>query len=447
MDDLLKQIEPEAAELFPVNSTILVAVSGGLDSMVLLHSLNTLSGKYSWRIAVAHFNHGLRGPESDADQSLVTDFSKDLKIIYTLGNWITDPKLIKKQGQEMAARESRYEFLSKTATKHRCKYIATAHHADDQAETFLWRMMRGSGGEGLGGTQPLSPLTQKPEIRLARPLISVNRSSIKEYADDNSVPFREDSSNSNLKFLRNKIRRKLIPYLKKNFSPEIQVSIRQSQNLVSTDSDFVKQSAREWIDSNKRNPFSILHVAVQRWVIWHQLIELGVDPQFHLIESLRTSPDQFTSLNPNERIGCDHNGIIRLQSVTPLSFLNNQKVIEIGPHWANHEFSNLSISCRITQKRPSGFDGELFDAEKLSKNIILRHWKPGDRFQPIGSNSDSKLQDIYTNCKVGATEKRTRILACNDSGIPFWVQGLRIGEMAKITPNTKHYLSWKWILI
>jgi tRNA(Ile)-lysidine synthase len=377
----------------------------------------------------------------------VSEFSEQLKLKITLGDWIKDPKPIKEQGLEMAARGSRYEFLGKAAIKHRCKFIATAHHADDQAETFLWRMMRGSGGEGLGGMRPLSPLTKKTEIRLARPLISVNRSSIKEYADDNAVPFREDSSNSNPKFLRNKIRRKLIPYLKINFSSEIQTSICQSQNLVSTDSDYVKQSAREWIDSDKRTPFSILHVAVQRWAIWHQLIELGVEPQFILIESLRTSPDQIVSLNPTERIGCDRNGIIHLQPIKPLTFCKNQKAINIGTQWTRHEFSNLSVSCRITQKKPSGFDGELFDADKLSKKIILRHWKPGDRFQPIGSQFGSKLQDIYTNSKVGAAEKRTRILACNDSGIPFWVQGLRIGEMAKTTPNTKRYLSWKWILI
>jgi tRNA(Ile)-lysidine synthase len=447
MDDLLKQIEPKAIELFAAKSTILVAVSGGIDSMVLLHSLYALSGKYSWRIAVAHFNHGLRGPESDADQCLVSKFSEQLKLKFSLGEWIKDPKPIKEHGLEMAARERRYKFLGKAAIKHRCNYIATAHHADDQAETFLWRMMRGSGGEGLGGMRMLSHLTRKPRIRLARPLILVNRSSIKEYADDNAVPFREDSSNSNPIFLRNKIRRKLIPYLKENFSSEIQTSIRQSQNLVSTDSDYVKQSAREWIDSDRQTPFSILHVAVQRWVIWHQLIELGVDPQFHQIESLRTSPNQLVSLNPIEQIVCDCNGIIHLQPIKPLAFSKKQKAIKIGPQWAKHEFSNLAISCRTTQKRPSDFDGELFDADKLSKKIILRHWKPGDRFQPIGCNFDSKLQDIYTNSKVGAAEKRTRILACNDSGIPFWVQGLRIGEMAKITPNTKRYLSWKWILI
>jgi len=444
---LLKQIEPKAVELFPAKSPILVAVSGGLDSMVLLHSLYALSRKYRWRIAVAHFNHGLRGPESDADQSLVSDFSEQFKIKNTSGNWIKDLKLIKKQGLEMAARESRYEFLSKTAIKHRCKYIATAHHADDQAETFLWRMMRGSGGEGLGGIQPLSQLSQSPEIRLARPMISVSRLSIREYAEDNAVPFREDSSNSNPKFLRNKIRRKLIPYLKRTFSPEVQSSICQSQNLVSTDSDYVKQSAKEWVNSNKRTPFSNLHVAVQRWAIWHQLIELEIEPQFSLIENLRTSSNEFISLNASNRIHRDHYGIIHLQPLKLLEFSKNHKVIEIKPRWAKHEFSNLTIYCRITQKRPPDSDGELFDADKLSKQIILRHWKPGDRFQPIGSQFNSKLQDIYTNYKVKAAEKRTRILACNDSGIPFWVQGLRIGEIAKITPNTKRYLSWKWNLI
>ena len=282
---------------------------------------------------------------------------------------------------------------------------------------------------------------------MARPLISINKSDLEEYAKIHTIPFREDASNTDPKFLRNKIRRNLIPYLKRHFNPEIQTSILQSQNLIATDSDYAKKSALKWLDSGKRTPFSILHVAVQRWVIWNQLIELNIEPQFVLIENLRISTGQPISLNTTERIHRDQNGIIHLQTIKKQDFIHNQKIIKAGPQWVKHEFSNLAISCRITQQRPSSCDGELFDADKLSKQIILRHWKPGDRFQPIGSQLNSKLQDIFTNARVEAAEKRTRILACNDSGIPFWVQGLRIGEMAKITTATKHYLSWKWVII
>ena len=447
MASVIKNIESKAAVLFPRDSAILVAVSGGLDSMVLLHSINFLSKKYNWRIAVAHFNHRLRGAAATADQCVVTEYANQNELNISIGNWRKDAAPIKKHGIEMAAREERYKFLTTAAKKHRCKYIAIAHHADDQAETFLWRMMRGAGGEGLGGMQALTDYGEKSTIQIARPLISFSKSDLLKYANNYSISFREDSTNSDPKHLRNKIRGKLIPYLKRNFHPEIQHSILQSQDLVATDSDYAKQSAREWLNNQKDANFASLHVAVQRWAIWHQLIELGIEPQFFQIESLRNSPDQLFSLNPIDRIRCDHNGIVHLQPIEPLAFCKKQKVIQIGPQWAKHEFSKILIHCRITSSKPENADGELFDADRVGDNIQLRHWRPGDRFQQIGNQSSSKLQDIMTNAKIGATDKRSRVLACNDLGIPFWVQGLRIGELAKITSSTKIFLSWKWSII
>ena len=251
MADLLKQIESEAAELFPVKSSILVAVSGGLDSMILLHSLDAISRKFRWRIAVAHFNHLLRGAESDADQCFVSKFSEQLKLKITLGDWVKDPKLIKEHGLEMAARESRYEFLGKAAKKHRCKYIATAHHADDQVENFLWRLMRGAGGKGLGGIQPLSGMKTDKNIMLARPLLNFSKNDLLYYARTSSVPFREDSTNTNTKYLRNKIRRRLVPYLKRHYSLKLESSILQSQNLVRTEADYSSQSAQDWLEPRR----------------------------------------------------------------------------------------------------------------------------------------------------------------------------------------------------
>ena len=447
MADFLKQIEREAVLLFPKRSAILGAASGGLDSMALLHSLNTLSSRYEWRIAIAHFNHHLRGTVATADQFVVTEFANQNKLKISVGAWKKDPALIKKQGIEMAAREARYKFLTTAAKKHRCKYIAIAHHSDDQTETFLWRMMRGAGGEGLGGMQVLTDFVEKPKIQIARPLLSFTKSELSKYANDCSIPFREDSTNSDPKYLRNKIRGKLIPYLKRHFHPQIQHSILQSQDLVATDSDYAKQSAREWLDTQKQTNFSNLHVAVQRWAIWHQLIELDIDPQFLHIERLRASVEQSISVKKTKLIRRDNEGILHLDPVKPLIFCQDRKVIQLNPRWSEHKFGKLSIRCRITQKKPLDSGLELFDAEKLSKQIVLRHWKAGDRFQPIGNQSASKLQDILTNAKIGAIDKRSRVLACNDLGVPFWVQGLRIGELAKISSNTKKFLSWKWTII
>ncbi len=165
------------------------------------------------------------------------------------------------------------------------------------------------------------------------------------------------------------------------------------------------------------------------------------------IERLRTSAEQSISVKKTKLIRRDYEGILHLAPVKPLIFCQDRKVIQLNPQWREHKFGNLSIRCRITQKKPLDSGVELFDAEKLSKQIVLRYWKAGDRFQPIGNQSSSKLQDILTNAKIGATDKRSRVLACNDLGVPFWVQGLRIGELAKISLSTNKFLSWKWAII
>ena len=449
MSCLIEKIEAEAASLFPKHCHILVAVSGGVDSMVLLHCLKLLSNyeQHEWKVSAAHFNHMLRGTESDKDQALVSKYAEKLNVKAAQGEWKHDAKLIKKHGIEMAAREARYKFLAKTSRKLRCKYIATAHHSGDQVETFLWRLVRGAGGKGLGGIQPLSSLTIDKNINLTRPLLNFSKEELLQYARDNSIPFRKDHTNTNTKHLRNKIRKNLIPYLKRNYRTNIETSILQSQDLVFTDADYSSESAIRWLEAGTRDPFLNLHKAVKRSVVWHQLIKFNIEPQYSLIEDLIGSVGKSICVCEGSHATLESNGILRLNKFDQLNFNKLQTLIHLKSRWTTHNFGKTQIKCKVTPQKLNIPSEEVFDAHCLGKHILLRYWQPGDRFHPIGCKHNAKLQDLFTNAKIGAREKRSCVVACTSDGSPFWVQGLRIGELAKTTSKTTKFLHWKWCKI
>ena len=444
MTTVLESIEAQSRELFPEDKTMLVAVSGGLDSMVLLHALNHFAGQHQWQLVVAHFNHRLRGNDSRADQRLVEKSARQLRLPCITGLWEKDQKLIKEHGLEMAARQARHEFLAQVAKKRRCGTVAMAHHLDDQAETFLWRLMRGAGGKGLGGMRAHGPFPGHPKLTVVRPFLQIPKRDLRQFAECESIQFREDASNDDSHHLRNRIRHKLLPELRRDFHPEIDRTILQSQDLVRTDADFASAAAQEWLESPKCTPFNQLHTALQRWVIWHQLIKQDVEPQYEQIERLRHSPDQPFSINAHQTLCRDWAGIVHLQQISTLAFNPDQLSLSPTKRWTEVEFSNTIIRCRITSSKPARMRGELLDADRVGKNIVLRYWRPGDRFQPIGMKQSVKLQDLFTNAKIPAHEKRRRVLASTEQDQLFWIQNLRIGDLAKITQKTKRFLQWNW---
>ena len=444
MADWLEQIGAEAVKLIPPRSPILIAVSGGVDSMVLATALQQAAKANRWRLVVGHFNHRLRGRSSTADEQLVQRFCRDHQIPFHSAKWKQDPAAIKEHGIEMAAREARYDFLKSTARKTRCRFIVTAHHADDQAETFLWRLMRGAGGKGLGGTQTLSTMSRNPKLQLARPLLHFTKTDLMSAAKRASIRFHKDASNDDPKHLRNKIRTQLVPYLKRHFHPEIVHSIHQSQSLVAADADFAAQYAQAWLQDSPSVPFNELHIAIQRWALWHQMIDLGISPQFFMVEELRIHVDRPFSINPHQQLQRDAHGKLHCLTTADLSHSLNEVVIAPKNSWSQQALGSTRLEYRFASKRPKTFTGEVFDADIIGPSVTLRHWQEGDRFQPIGRTNISKLKTLFINAKIPNTDKRTAVLGVTIGGDVFWVEGLRIGEVAKVRRNTQRFLLWKW---
>ncbi|HKI69786.1 MAG TPA: tRNA lysidine(34) synthetase TilS, partial [Verrucomicrobiae bacterium] len=278
---------------------ILVAVSGGVDSMVLLHLLHQLAQKHRWQLTVAHLNHKLRGWHSDADEKLVHQTVGKLCLQLVSENAdVRDLARCQKLSVEMAARKLRHDFLARTAARLKIPSIALAHHADDQVELFFLRLLRGSGGEGLGGMKWRTPSPENRKIELVRPLLNLPKADLKIYARENKIRFREDASNASLNFQRNRIRHELLPFLKRRYQPALERLILRLMDIVGAEAEFAKAAANSWLAQKKRKSFARLPVATQRRVVELQLQRLNVVLDFDLIEKLRHAPDRPVTTAP-----------------------------------------------------------------------------------------------------------------------------------------------------
>ena len=474
MTDLPQRVEQNIQNrgLFKRGGKLLVAVSGGLDSMALLDALNKLSANHRWQLIVAHFNHRLRGRASDADERLVRKTAADMKLRVVAGS--ADVKAFaakSKLSLEMAARKLRHEFLARAARKHKIKTIALAHHADDQVELFFLRLLRGAGGDGLAGMKWRSPSPADKTVLLVRPLLDFSKAELLAFARKNKIHFRDDATNFSPDFLRNRIRNELLPLLRKNYQPGLDKAILRLMEITGAESEFVGEVARLWarrrrgdesqMKSGKKKTergmkpetpyvvsysFDKLPIAIQRRVLQQQLADAGVAPDFDLIESLRQSADCFVSVSPNASVAREKSGEINLRTKSKLGFKVNELVLNLLKGMGAAVFDGVKFKWQIGSRghSPHQMQDEFFDADKIGNKIVLRHWRAGDRFQPIGLKSAVKLQDLFVNAKISAARRRELVLAATADGEIFWVEGVRIGERFKLTPQTKRKLVWKW---
>jgi tRNA(Ile)-lysidine synthase len=474
--DLLQHVEEniQNRRLLKRGQAVLVAVSGGMDSMALLHLLHELSSRHQWKLTVAHFNHQLRGRSSDADEKLVRRTAAAMKLPFVAGRAnVKEFAQKSKLSVEMAARKLRHDFFASATMERKIRVVALAHHADDQVELFFLRVLRGAGGEGLAGMKWRSPSPVDSKIMLVRPLLDATKAELRGFVRESEIRFRDDATNASPDVPRNRVRNELLPLLLRHYQPALAKTVLRLMEIIGAEADLVGEIARQWLVSKqktKRAPrpvplparrgegglrpgegtvFKDLPVAVQRRVLQLQLTELGVAADFELIEQLRQSSGKYVSVSPNLSIARDADGKLDCKKYVASGFNVKDLSVNLAGRAGDVEFDGVRFGWRLETganfARPHGQKAcESFDADKAGGNITLRHWRPGDRFQPIGLRSPVKLQDLFTNRKIPRARRRELIVAAAENREIFWVECLRISENFKLTSQTKRRLVWRW---
>jgi tRNA(Ile)-lysidine synthase len=452
---LLESVEQSlrARGPFKRGQKILVAVSGGVDSMALLHVLHRLGKKNKWRLTVAHLNHRLRGAASDADERMVARAARKLKLPFVAES--ADVKRLAKTGGlslEMAARKARHEFLARTAARLKIPSIALAHHADDQVELFFLRLLRGAGSDGMSGMKWRAPSPANPKIELVRPFLEQSKATLHEFARVEKISFREDASNEWADIQRNLIRRELLPLLRTRYQPALNRVVLRLMDLLGADAAALNDTARKWLEekaSKRKLNFADLPVALQRRCIQLELQRNGIPADFALIERLRTSPGRPFAVVPQVAVLRGMDGRLSFRNSAPVEANTDEAKFQLNGRAGEAFFGGRRIRWKIVSQTafrlPARRSGEeTFDADKIGPQIVLRHWWPGDRFHPIGMSQPVKLQDFFTNQKVPRARRHKLIVAVTGRNEVFWVESQRMSEQFKLTRQTKRRLIWQW---
>jgi tRNA(Ile)-lysidine synthase len=448
----IRQIEKSIAsrKLFCDGQKILLAVSGGLDSMVLLHVLHHLAGAHGWKLTVAHFNHQWRGPAGDADERLVRQTARGLGWQAVAGRAdVAATARAEGISLEMAGRKLRHGFLAQTARRLGIPAIALAHHADDQVELFFLRLLRGTGGRGLAGMQWSNPSPSDPSLALVRPLLDQSKAALREAAQAAGVRFSEDATNACMDMHRNRVRHELLPLLRQRYQPRLSERVLRLMELAGAEAQVVTGLAERWLAAKRRVKFDRLAAAVQRRVLYLQLLQMGQAPDYDLVERLRARDSQPVAVGPEQWVSRDAGGLLlRARKIKALEFDASRIEMVLTARKGRVALGGLALAWKILPA-PGAECGrepnvEYFDADKVGGRVWLRHWQPGDRFQPIGMKSARKLQDLFTDLKVPREERHRRVVAATSRGELFWVEGLRMAEGFKLEPGTVRRLKWQW---
>jgi tRNA(Ile)-lysidine synthase len=418
------------------SSTLLLGVSGGLDSMALLELVSHFEERH--KLIVAHFNHQLRGDESDGDEAFVREQAshRNLPFVSARGDVRAAAKGI---SIEMAARQLRHEFLAKVARENSAD-ILLAHHADDQIELFLMRLLRGIEGPGLACMRMISPSPSDPNIRILRPLLETFRAELAAFSDENKIPFREDATNAELHADRNRIRHQIIPILREEAGPNFQSNLLRHIAATRDQGELARSAARAWLQ--ERAEFSNLPDWLRREIIATQLDDAKIPVTAQSLDALLKADGARVSINAAQTVALDSHGQLQIfNQLWPADSI----ALTLSSEGAA-EFSNLTLSWSFpTEPDLSPLPNQMtFDADKVGTQITLRHWRQGDRIHLSGRSSNRPLHEMFSRNKIPRDQRHRLVVAATAAGEIFWVEGLRVTENFKVTPASKRFLNWRW---
>ncbi len=417
------------------NKQFLIAISGGLDSIVLSH----LFLQNNLDFALAHCNFKLRGQESDEDQKFIENWAHqiDAKLYVNVCDLSNYPE----KNTQIAARNARYEWFNKLLNTHKFDYIVIGHHLDDSIETFFINLQRASGLKGLTG------INERENI--LRPLLNYTRKEIKNYALNNQLVWREDSSNASDKYKRNFIRHQIIPKFEEitpSFKQSMQKTMQFLQQSNAVINDWVNQKAEEIVSKKERewhlNIEKLSSLTQTELFLHHFLSNFGFS-DFDGINQLMTAQNGKTILSENYRLIKHQNELIITSNLPnkQQSFVITEQKVDYPIHFLMQKYAVNKIAF---SKIKNASKNEVYlDYDLIKFPLSIRKWEAGDYFYPLGMKGKMKLSDYFINQKISLIEKEKIWLFCDAKNNIVWIAGQRPDNRYKITKNTKKILHIK----
>lgn len=471
-DQFLNQLQAWLGDrkLLAPETSWVVGVSGGADSTLLLHGLKALSDRESlqWKLHAAHFHHGLRGAEADADAVFVSDLADELGLPFHTERVDIRAEIERVGGStEEVARNRRYDFLERVALKTGSELVAVAHHADDNAETVLHRICRGTGLRGLTGIHDVRPIQPDSHIRLVRPLLNQRRATIEELCEARGLSIRTDSTNRSPEFTRGRVRHTIMPLLAEQLNPNVAEALLRLAEHARWLGTYLEDAAERTFESlviaqharhivlNTRALLSkqrIIQAEVVRRAI-SLVLAHEQDLSFGHIEAiLRLAEDP----GSGKEIHVPGPVVVRKQydrlEFRPLS--DAEAPPELGvvfvlcPGKTTLPALGLTLTAEICAVDPQQMETvlrnanpyeEWLDYEHVQPPLLVRGRRDGDRFHPLGAPGAKTIGDFFGDEKVDLQARAGTGILCDQQG-PLWVMPLRIDERAKLRPETRKAL-------
>lgn len=433
------------------NEKIIVAVSGGIDSIVLLDTLAELRQELDFELAIAHFNHKLRGEESNLDETFVRSVAKERELVCYIERANTQSVAeAKRSSLQETARDLRYGFFKNLRESMGFHKVATAHHADDNAETMLFNLIRGAGVHGLSGIPAMNQ-----ETSVFRPLLFASRDQITRYAKARHLEYREDSSNAKDDYTRNFLRHNVIPQLRENINPNLTATLLRTSEVFGLLEEYLQHEAAKLATNvivRRSADYVIIDAkqfqAAERFLQEHLLLHTArefahLEFDFSTVKTMLSishgETGAWCSLTKDILFTRNRDELIfqRTKSVAPyLHRIETDKTYEFDGFC----FTSAHVHTTVFSDNPCV---EYVDADAVRQQLILRSWNEGDWFMPLGMKEKKKLSDFFIDEKIPLFEKQRVPILVSDGDI-VWVCGKRLDDRFKISSKTTHFLKLEY---
>jgi len=431
-------------DLLRAGDRVGVAVSGGADSVALLRMLLELRAELGIVLSVVHLNHCLRGTESDGDEQFVRDLAAHYDLPFFCARrdvkaYATEKRL----SIETAARELRYQYFEELLRKGEFNRLATAHTLDDQAETVLLKLARGAGTRGLAGIYPkvLAKRSEQQrslpsELAIVRPVLSIQRRDLEEYLRQVEQPWREDSTNAQLHHTRNRIRHEILPKLCAEVNPQVRRTLSEVAEIARTEEEFWQAEVQRHLSAAwsrnedggilRRSTLNELSLALRRRIVRVASESLGLNLEFKHVEEILMMSENARAVLPGGWNIRRLDDFIYFERSVPAAFQNYEYQLQV-PGRVEVPEAGVRIGTIILDGKdhsPSYNPDHLLDV-RFAENLLVRNWRPGDRFWPVHSKASKKIKELLQDRHVTGDEKKAWPVIASGEDV-VWLRGFGV---------------------